>query len=92
MKELPKLLTMRSKRLAAAVSHGKGVIFRRMTCTYLTAVDNPSLSDQSFFVFKFLFILRERQRAPAGEGQREGDTESEAGSRIRAICRDLHGA
>ena len=32
------------------------------------------------FIFK-----RERDRARAGEGQREGDTESEAGSRLRAV-------
>ena len=31
-----------------------------------------------------MFIF-ERERERAGEGQREGDTESEAGSRLRAV-------
>ena len=37
---------------------------------------------------QLLFIFerhRERDRAQVGEGQREGDTESEAGSRLRAV-------
>ena len=46
-----------------------------------------------FFNFFFLkknfnvyyVFLRETDRAQAGEGQREGDTESEAGSRLRAV-------
>ena len=33
-----------------------------------------------------MFIFEtERQKARAGEGQREGDTECEAGSRLRAV-------
>ena len=36
----------------------------------------------NFFFFKFIF---ERETVWLGEGQREGDTESEAGSRLRAI-------
>ena len=32
-----------------------------------------------------MFILREKDRAQAGEGEREGDTESQAGSRLRAV-------
>ena len=30
-------------------------------------------------------VLRERGRARTGKGQREGDTESEAGSGLRAV-------
>ena len=38
------------------------------------------------FFLTFLFIFEtERDRAWTGEGQREGDTESEAGSRLRAV-------
>ena len=32
-----------------------------------------------------MFILRERQSASGGGSEREGDTESEAGSRLRAV-------
>ena len=36
--------------------------------------------------FNVLFIFETgRDRARTGEGQREGDTESEAGSRLRAV-------
>ena len=46
--------------------------------------------DLKFWVFKFLFIYfwereRERETARVGKVQRQGDTESEAGSRIWAI-------
>ena len=40
------------------------------------------------FFFKSLFIFereRERQRASGGGAEREGDTKSEAGSRLRAV-------
>ena len=38
----------------------------------------------------YLFLRgRERERAQVREGQREGDTESEAGSRLRAISTEL---
>ena len=38
------------------------------------------------FFFNVLFSVdTERDRARAGEGQREGDTECEAGSRLRAV-------
>ena len=33
----------------------------------------------------FILFLREREREQAGEGQREGDTGSKAGSRLRAV-------
>ena len=41
-----------------------------------------------FLCFQHLFTFeRDRNRVPAGKGQRErvGDTESEAGSRLRAV-------
>ena len=45
-------------------------------------------SRSSFFLSVYL-LLRERDRAQVGEGaEREGDTESEAGSRLRAISTD----
>ena len=34
------------------------------------------------FFFNVYLFLREKDRMRAGEGQREGDTESEAGSRL----------
>ena len=37
----------------------------------------------------YLFIFRERQRVLTGEGQQEGDTESKAGSRLRAVRTEL---
>ena len=37
----------------------------------------------------FYLFLRERDRILAGVGQREGDTESEAGSRLRAVGTEL---
>ena len=40
------------------------------------------------FFFKkyiYLFFWRERQRASRGGAEREGDTESEAGSSLRAV-------
>ena len=49
------------------------------------AVLNPLHLFSDFFKLFFnlyLFFERERARAQAGEGQREGDTESEAGSRF----------
>ena len=32
-----------------------------------------------------IYLLRERQSASRGGAEREGDTESEAGSRLRAV-------
>ena len=44
------------------------------------------LKNQIFFFFKRLFIFETgRDRAWTGEGQREGDTEYEAGSRLWAV-------
>ena len=46
-----------------------------------------------FYFFKSLFIFekRERDRAWVGEGQREGDPESEAGSRLWAVSTEPDG-
>ena len=55
----------------------------------------PVFNGQSYQIelpFSFSFIyLRERQRDRecVGEGQREGDTEPEAGSRLQAVSTDL---
>ena len=42
-----------------------------------------------FFSFKFLMFIyfggRERQSVSGGGAERDGDTESEAGSRLRAV-------
>ena len=46
-----------------------------------------------FFVKKkfFLMFIFETERVQAGEGQREGDTGSEAGSRLRAVSTEPNG-
>ena len=36
-------------------------------------------------IFNVYFRERERERAQAGEEQKEGDTDSEIGSRLRAV-------
>ena len=41
--------------------------------------------DLSDFFSKVYLFLRERQSASRGGTEREGDTESEAGSRLRAV-------
>ena len=52
----------------------------------------PHLVFQEYLVSKFFFFLtfiyfwdRERQSMNGGGAEREGDTESEAGSRLRAV-------
>ena len=44
----------------------------------------PVLKKKNFF-FNVYFWRRERQRASRGRGEREGDTKSEAGSRLSAV-------
>ena len=48
----------------------------------------------SFFYFAILFyvykFLRERHSMSRGRAEREGDTESEAGSRLRAVSTEPH--
>ena len=51
-------------------------------------IDNPNFYILRVFLKKFFLtfiLLLDRDRAWTGEGQREGDTESEAGSRLWAI-------
>ena len=43
------------------------------------------MGKEFFFFLMFIFFLRQRDRAWTGEGQREGDTESETGSRLWAV-------
>ena len=54
--------------------------------------NNNGMLENIFFIFNFfnvyLFLRereRERQRASRGGAEKEGDTESEAGSRLRAV-------
>ena len=63
-------------------------------CTYLFGFvfsgDFLALAHLSFFFLIFFstfiyFLYRERQSMNEGGAEREGDTESEAGSRLRAI-------
>ena len=45
----------------------------------------PSLKKKQTFFLMFILLLRERQSMSGGGAEREGDTESEAGSRLRAV-------
>ena len=45
-----------------------------------------------FFFFNLYLFLRERQSVSGGGAETEGDTESEAGSRIRAVSSARRGA
>ena len=58
--------------------------------THIKSVSGVQHSDSTriyiLFFNVYLFFERETDRARAGEGaEREGDTESQAGSRLRAI-------
>ena len=48
---------------------------------------DPLVEHPTFFFFNVYLFLRERQRQSASRGgaEREGDTKSKAGSRLRAV-------
>ena len=50
-----------------------------------TTTTTPGTFQFCFFNVYFIFWDRERQSVNGGGAEREGDTESEAGSRLRAI-------
>ena len=52
------------------------------TCPSLRSVLLPEALDLFFFFLRFYLFLRQRQSMNGGGAEREGDTESEAGSRL----------
>ena len=62
----------------------------RDACITGMASTTPALREAGIFFFFFNFFnvylfLREREHTSRGGAEREGDTESEAGSRLRAV-------
>ena len=57
------------------------VLFLQRNCPNVIKTWNTQQCKKSLFKNVYL-LLRERERETAGKGQREGDTEPEAGSRL----------